>query len=681
MNQNYDTKIKKGWLPWAMIMFALEFLFFRTYYVTNYQPYFPRATDQTVYLLSEYMTYYSLSDYGFLHTVKNLDTLQPIFKGPIAPNLGVIFMFLFGPNRLSAALVNFLFLMIGQLFLFLFFKEKIDIYAGLVAVALFFLSITHYYWAGGLNDLRLDYAGMVTFGLAFIALNHLINVPTFRNFLLSGISIGISLATRSITGIYLIAIVFVINVFLWISIKYKLFRQVNSEQIKSFRYLLVITAVIAGIAFIAIGRDMISYYSPMFRGPAPEREIRAAEFGVSTALSNLLYYPRSASEHFEYYGYIVIGIALFQGLKGIFKRVQPNQNNVAQDFGLRNCLIVFLITGFCVWLILLRYSQSPVTIGVLTIPIVFVLTMIISKQLDGVSENIESLISGAILLVGFLFYVSNMITPRALSPATIVQAKEINALYEDIANVVAGGNIRKVSWLVNHEAFYPSSFYVYLYEHGRRMEVPLVSSAAPGIFAKSKTEIINQIETSDIVVAPLYFNRAVGYEYPYTQSVRQYETSWRKKINAEFILKQKYYVTSQPIGLYIRPCQIVDFQVPNGMEVGNNQWFWLGDSPVEIRIENFSKQPLAADFIATGGPGPSDHNNKENTLSYEINGSSQNLVLNDVNGWQFTIPMTLQPGENTLSLVDLDEAKLNANGDPRPLLLQVSEIKLSCHTP
>src|SRR5688572_21802682 len=246
MNQKYDATTKKGWLPWALIMFALEFLLFRTFYATNYQPYYPRATDQTVYLKSEYMTYYSLSDHGLLHTLKNLETVQPqIFKGPIVPNLGVISMFLFGPNRLSAVLVNFLFLVIGQLSLLLYFKEKKDIYAGLIAAALFFLSITHYYWAGGLNDLRLDYAGMVAFGLAYIALNHLINVPTFRNFLLSGIFIAISLATRSITGIYLIAIVFVINAVLWISIKHKIFKQVNREQLKYFRYLLVSTAVVA----------------------------------------------------------------------------------------------------------------------------------------------------------------------------------------------------------------------------------------------------------------------------------------------------------------------------------------------------------------------------------------------------------------------------------------------------
>jgi hypothetical protein len=680
MNQNYDTKTKKGWLPWAMIMFALEFLFFRTYYVTNYQPYYPRSADQTVFIQSEYMTYYSLSEHGLVHTLKNLGALQgQIFKGPIAPNLGVLFMFLFGPNRLSAALVNFLFFAMGQLFLFLYFKKRIDIYAGLVAVALFFLSITHYYWAGGLNDLRLDYAGMVTFGLAFIALNHLISVPTLRNFLLSGISIGISLATRSITGVYLIAIVFSINAFLWLSIKHKSFRQVNSEQLKYFRYLLVSIAVVAGIAFIAVRGGMVNYYSSMFQGP--ERAIRSAESGVLTALDNLLYYPRSASEHFEYYGYILIGMILFQGLKEFSERRRPHKNNVAQDFGLWNYLIVFLIAVFCVWLILLLYSQSPLTIGILTIPIVFVLTMIISKQLNTVSENIRSIISAAIFLVGFLFYVSNMITPRALSPADIVEAKRINALYADIADVITGGNTRNLSWLINHDALIPPSFYIYLYEHDRRMDVPLVSSAAPRIFSMTETDIIKQIEASDVIVAPLYFNQQVSYEFPYTQSLRQYETSWRGKLNTEFILKQKYYLTYQPIGLYIRPCRIVDLQVPNGVEVGSNIRFWLGDSPVEIQIENFSKQPLAADFIATGVPGPSDGNIKKSTLSYEINGNTQNLVLNDADGWQFTIPMILQPGENALTLVDLDKAKLNANSDPRSLLLQVSEIKLSCYTP
>jgi len=701
--KNISSTIRKSLLPWIsqvpnpklyymnqpktknlllaiLLVIALEFFSFRTYFTVNYQPYYARNSDQTVFLQAAYATYYSIHDTGLLNTINNIKALQPeFFKGPIVPNIAVIFMFLFGPNRLSAALVNFFFFFFAQMYLFFYFRKKIGFYAGLVATGLFYLSLTHYYWAGGMNDFRLDYAGMVVFGIAFISLIYLIETPSLKRFLFSSLFLGTALATRSITGIYLIVIIVFVNIFLFFDKKGKFIKQIGTEQLRYFNYLLIISAIISGIAFVLVGTESVAYYSHLFRGD--ERAIRAAEFGVLTLSDNFLYYPKSFSDHFKYYGYVLTGLMLLQAMKQVFYRARPNFKITFSKIQLMSYLIVFVITIFAVWVILLSYSQSPLVIGVLTIPIVFIATIMVSIQIEWLPDRIKFFVSVLVFITGLLFYAGNMITPRYLSPTAFVEAENVNYLYNDIVNILPNRNAKlTIFWLIRHDAINTPSFNVYLYEHNKRNVMP-ISSLGPGFFATTESDLVKQIEMSDVVVAPVYFKPSGGFEYPYTQSLRQYEGPLKKILNKDFILEEKYNFPSWLLGLYVRPCLILDSQIPNGIEDEPNPWFWLGDYPSEIYIENFSEQPLAAEFVAMGVNGPSNANLNKSALHYKINDSERDMFLSDTDGWDLTIPMILQPGTNILSLIGIDNVIINKNGDPRHLLLGIYDIKISCRKP
>jgi len=669
----------------AFILFLVEFLLFKTTFAVNYQPYYARAYDQTVFIRSAYATYYSINDYGFINTIQNIGVLQPqLFKGPIVPNLAVVFAFLFGADRLNIISVNFLFFMVGQIALFYFFTKKVNAYAGVTAVGLFFLSMTHYYWIGGITDFRLDYAGMATFGVAFLAYSCLMDKPTLANFIFACIATTATLATRSITGIYAFLLVIFLNATFLLNLKFKFFRKDADNQFKYFAYLLIVLVVVFGGAFILAGRGSINYYGGMFHGP--DRSIRAAQFGATTALEILLYYPKSAFFHFWYYGYVAIAIIAFQGLKQIFLgSLRVSKGDAARDIDWRERLFLFFATAFSVWIPLLIYSQSGIVIGVLTIPVVFILTLAISKQIERTPKEIKIFISGAIFLAGFLFYAGNMASPFFLPPRPFVEAKKINALYRDMQDMLISRNVPlNLSWMINHEAFIPYAFEVYLYEHDGRAETSLVVSKGPGIAPIAEDDIIKRIKESDLIVAPLRFYPATSFEYPFTRSLRQYENSWRKNLETDFILKKEYeFKPYWAVGLYVKPCLIKFLDAPNSIEYdGATPFFWLGNKQAAIHIENNSQNSLNANLQAVGEGDLVAHNVEKTTLRSEINGAVSTLLATKANHWRLSIPMVLQPGDNVLFVSDVDktDAQINSNGDARQLLSRISNISVSCQS-
>lgn len=663
------------------LLLLIELLLFKTTFSVNYQPYYPRAYDQSAFLQSAYETYYSVNDYGVIETIRQISVLQPqLFKGPVLQNIMVAFMFLFGPNRLSAAYTNFLFFVIGQFILFVYFRDRINTYSGIIAVGLFFFSITHYYWAGGIMDLRLDYAGMVIFGITFLAYNRMIESPSKVSLFWAFIATIITLATRSITGVYAFLIVILLCISFWLNLKFRFFKQIDTTQLRHFAYLLMLFVAVSAIAFILAGESAINYYGGMFHGS--ERAIRAAESGTTTMLKNVLFYPKSAVIHFVYYVGWVILIFLFQGWKKTFHWGVHIQDSNPASFDLRLYLFLFLVTVLSVWLLLLAYAQSPLVIGVLTIPIVFILTQIISRQIEQVSEIIKRVVSGMVIVAGFLFYASNMIFPRYLSLPALIEAREINVLYHDVQDMLRDRNTPlKLYLMINHEAFVSSNLNIYLYEHDGRLDTPLLSSNFPGIFPVAETDIINTINQYDVVVAPLYFPPVTGFEYPFTQSLRRYENSWRRKLDMEFVLKRDYKFSLWNAGLYFRTCQVTNFQIPYTLESdGVSPFFWLGNNKAQISLTNYSNKPLNSHFTAMGYPGPSHANLEERNLNYEVNGTIQNLIFSDTQGWKIDVPITLQPGDTILSLsgVDIADINLNPNGDTRQLLLKITDMKISC---
>jgi hypothetical protein len=126
--------------------------------------------------------------------------------------------------------------------------------------------------------------------------------------------------------------------------------------------------------------------------------------------------------------------------------------------------------------------------------------------------------------------------------------------------------------------------------------------------------------------------------------------------------------------------KVVGVSNQNGLEVVNNKpFFWIGQGPTCLSVR--STRAGTAILVLTARPGPSVSNTMERHLLVNmVNGYSATLTINEYPNVQ--IPIPVQRGLNDACLVPLDkptELEL-PNGDRRPLLLGVSDVRAQFST-
>jgi hypothetical protein len=188
-----------------------------------------------------------------------------------------------------------------------------------------------------------------------------------------------------------------------------------------------------------------------------------------------------------------------------------------------------------------------------------------------------------------------------------------------------------------------------------------------------------------VVIVPVEMRPSLGFEYPFTKSLRDMIPTLRDKLDREFLLKGEYRLSGGQtiVGLYVRPVVIAGSRAPNSLErqSDGSEFFWLGNKPAEVRLYNFDTRDREVVFIAQTGPGPSNAEQSGRTLQYEFMRQNGVLKLARGEGWRVTLCLSVRPGSNSLLLwvTDRSEPSLNGNGDPRDLLLHVGHIEVRPH--
>jgi hypothetical protein len=164
-------------------------------------------------------------------------------------------------------------------------------------------------------------------------------------------------------------------------------------------------------------------------------------------------------------------------------------------------------------------------------------------------------------------------------------------------------------------------------------------------------------------------------------SLRRLQAAWRPILEEEFTLQHSYdFVQRQsPVGMFVRHARITGYRTPNGLErVEGRPFFWLGNAAAQIEIRNFDTNERSLEFIADTQPGPSNADRDKRRVRYEWGETRGVLVIGRDTKWRLSLPLTLRPGLNVLSLQGLDSADtaLNPNGDPRPLVLRLDNMRL-----
>jgi hypothetical protein len=126
-------------------------------------------------------------------------------------------------------------------------------------------------------------------------------------------------------------------------------------------------------------------------------------------------------------------------------------------------------------------------------------------------------------------------------------------------------------------------------------------------------------------------------------------------------------------------CFITNSKLPPGYameDFGGRQGFWLGNEKVEFTLfaKNAGIASLEGEFYL--GPSlPEKYSRKLLIAKCEGIPFSQVVAIDHEGALSFTFPVS--PGENhvTLEVLDTPSVKMQPNGDPRALLLQVRELR------
>ena len=611
------ARLQKNILLIGLVVILAQFLLFMFYTKTQIAPYYPTAMDQLSTYYTIYEAYYAIHDQGLVTAWQTDLAIKPgIFKGLTVPLLGLGLAFLFGPSRESIAITNFIFFVVGQFAVWWFLSRRSGVSSAILGWGLFLLGGTHYFWAGGLDDLRFDYAGMIIFGIAFLILLSGYTVPTAREFWIFLIAFTVAALTRSITIIYLLGTIGLL--FLWNGIHWLRHRDVDASRQRLVFFLgLGIAVTLITCIFIWANWHSISMYYINLKVTA-EDAIRKDEGGASSLIGLLAYYPQTAVVHFANYLLILLGFtALWLGAFGNNQPVHPlswyDVRRLLSPFSilLTGMILFSFIAGIAfaislrlqVYLILASaamvlglgwwrwrhtrlsitwrgirepfastvvvtnaavlafyiaatsYAPSPVVVGVLTIPLVVALT-------NGLREKWATLLSAqawasvvvAIAVLGLINYSTAMILPRRFNPAAQADAIVSNQMMADLARIIATRPQTKIYWMFVHPAFTSLGLDIYLYEHNAPARVATLQQISAPIFAATEPVLEQNMARADIVIAFDIIPPKPGFEYPLHTSLRELEPAWRTYLDQHFERQGVFSLANAQgqVGLFVR---------------------------------------------------------------------------------------------------------------------------------
>jgi len=689
-NGSSATLSRRDYLP-LILFLIIGFLVFRQSYATFVAPYYPRFWDQATQISDIYRVYYQLSHFsgaptGFLAALSTLLS----FKGFLFALIAGPLTLLFGPDRSVIAITNFVFLALAILVLFEGMRRVYDKYLAYVAVGLFLTSQSLFLNAGGMQDLRWDLAGLVAFGAVVLMFWQLAVYPGRRTLAIAAGVFAASICTRFITGVYglvLIAAMVAGFALLFLVTRSAFWR----ARLIWSTVGAVVVAALFGLYVLVFHRDLAAYYLAHLH--TGEREMRFDEAGVSGTLGLLRYYGDSFWTHFKF-SIMLAGLALAgYGAVLAFNWKACLARAGTQRFFETTTLLslaVAVAAGAAVLLSLSIYSPSPVVIGVLTIPVVIILSVILSwLQSWGRDLRGQGLVSLAVFLIGALNFIYQETVFHPWTVEQIQSARAHNDLYRKIYQDHAR-NGGRIAWLTMEDGTIEPVFNVFLYEAGLSEQIPHFQHSPFTVFALDNAAILRELAWADIVVVWRDFRGRADFSYPIITSLQQDEANWRPVLEREFVRRYGIPVGAGEIDYYSRPVTIETMVAPNGMEDFRDSRgvdqprFWLDDRPGVITVRNLTEAPIRALFEADIGPGPSFGDTTTRTLRLVAPGTDQELVLSEARGWHLKVPVTLAPGSSEIQLsamVPAAAARVAVPGDSRLMIADLRQPTLRVAAP
>ena len=543
---------KHIWLI-GLIVFVNQAILLDRYIRTDLAPYYPGAFDQLVTYDAVYEAHLAIQQHGLGYMIHgDLSLWRGAFKGWLIPMLGMLSALFFGPQREAIVFVNFALFVLGQIWIWHFFAQRAGRVGALLAYGLFLLSGVHYYIAGGIDDLRFDYAGMIVFGIAICVLVTWVESLAWKDFWLFVLLFGFAISTRTTTMVYLALTLGCL--WLWFGVQWLRQRDVEENKRRLGRLtLLGMVCLVFLLTFFALNwGGFANYYLNMKM--SPEDNFRRAEANVNNLLSLLLYYPIRAGITFVYY-VLLAAISTLAWLWLSRKRAQIHSAKRINWRKIFPMLLVPSVASLATYIATTAYAPSPVVIGVLTMPFAMIMTVVLLELWTPIgSQRLLYGLAMSVVVLGLLNYGFAMVVPKRLRTEVYGDGVLANEFYRDLAQITNTRPATTIYWMLMHPSFHPLAYNIYQYEHGAGNNVATLYQSGPQVVPTAEVEIMAQLDRADVVIAFDELPLNVTLEYGFHQTLRETESIWRPYLGRHFRFVREYPLEGKRwlVGLYVR---------------------------------------------------------------------------------------------------------------------------------
>jgi hypothetical protein len=370
-----------AWLAVAAIV-ACQWHYFELQAVRDVTPFAPRHYDQSLTLFRAYEDYDQIERHGLVRGI--IDALWvPTASSVGLPVTGAVFMSFFGPSRLAALSVNFVFFALLQCVLVATLRWWTKRWSiAFFGLGLLLCTLVPHYAIGGWTGFKVDFSGFCLFGIFVCALVRSEFFASRPWALLVGVTAAAVAGYRQITMVYLTGILGACFVFFLLRLLWR-WRDTAARQIHRNQVIGVLLASLIGFLLIlpfgVHNFEHLWFYYGLNCIVGGDKSIRAQEFGLFTIGSHLLYYVRSVRDVHAGMLFLLVSLGTMtlalltwtaQRLRGAYRDGTTPRLHVGSAYGVFGiCLLVPFV------ILTAGESKSPVVGGILVVPLVWLALM------------------------------------------------------------------------------------------------------------------------------------------------------------------------------------------------------------------------------------------------------------------------------------------------------------------
>jgi hypothetical protein len=527
--------------------------------------FYPSGYDQAVYLTKTYELSAAIQRDGAWTAIAN-HLQAPTANGVLMPLQAALFQLCAGPSRLAALAVNFFYFALFQASLVSLLRWMTRSWTvAYLGLGVCWMTSAFYWSSGGMLDFRIDCVAMCLFGTFLCAVVRSRILASRRWSVAAGLVGGLLVCFRFLTVVYLGgvlgALAFFVLIRWWLRRAQPDVRAECRRQAIGGALLALTIAATVGPLLWAHRLDLYNYYVVGHLLNA-EKEVRAREFGVVDAWTNLTYYPSNILDvqlgrTFVRMAGVILAVSLVVcvGLRRD-RTLAPlvNRRFSFAQTGVFLALAIAMPTA----ILTLNQSKSPIVGSICVAPLILLVALLAARTWERLARAPGSpgRRAAVALLAAFVIYTGAVYQITRLAPFDrpadeVRDLAQLTELYEEIYRC-AGCQIDESAHLfADSPKDYLGlvSMQAFLFErHGTMLHGELLGCNS--VLELPAEHLVGGLHKSNIALltTPLPAEEV----YPVTASVRAVRPVLQAICDQHFDLVKTIHVFGREIRLYVR---------------------------------------------------------------------------------------------------------------------------------